>query len=66
MKYRSFFGRGIIMRKGHHRGTVIGYASIIIGLLILLAMILPPGFWWFALGVGLVAFGLWINSRACC
>jgi hypothetical protein len=54
------------MRKGHHRGTVIGYASIIIGLLILLAMILPPGFWWFALGVGLVAFGLWINSRACC
>lgn len=54
------------MRKRHNRGNIIGYASILVGALILLALILPPGFWWFAIGAGLVGFGLWINNRYCC
>ena len=53
------------MRRRHNRGNLIGYIAIFMGLVILLSLILPPGFWWFAIGAGLVAFGLWLNSRCC-
>ena len=32
---------------------------------ILLSLILPRGFWWFALGAALIAFGIWANNRCC-
>ena len=54
------------MRRKHHQGNIAGYAAIAAGIIILLSLILPPGFWWFAIGVGLVALGLWLNSRRCC
>ncbi len=53
------------MRRRHERGNVIGYAAIGIGVLILLSLILPRGFWWFALGAALIAFGIWANNRCC-
>ena len=53
------------MRTRRSRGNIIGYAAIAAGLLILLSLILPPGFWWFAVGAGLVGFGLWVNNRCC-
>lgn len=37
---------------------MLGVASIIIGVLIILAMLLPSGFWWLALGAALIVVGL--------
>lgn len=56
---------GIIMRRKHCRGSVVGYAAIAVGSLILLSLVLPPGFWWFAIGAGLVGAGLWLNNHCC-
>ena len=44
------------MRRGKPCGLV-GVLLIILGVLIVFAMVLPPGFWWFVLGVGLIAAG---------
>ena len=33
------------------------------GLMIILAMLLPTSFWWFALGLALIALGIWILKR---
>ena len=30
------------------------------GVLIILALVLPAGFWWFALGGALIAAGVWL------
>ena len=50
------------MRRG--RRCLWGLVAIILGLVILLALVLPPGFWWFALAAGLIGFGLWYMR--CC
>lgn len=39
-------------------GCALGIVSIIIGVLIILGMVLPSGFWWFILGGALIAAGL--------
>jgi len=45
------------MRRGR-LGCVLGAALIVIGVLIILSMLLPSGFWWLVLGLGLIIFGL--------
>ncbi len=40
----------------------VGRCIIGLGVLIILALILPGGFWWFILGVALIALGI----RICC
>ena len=44
------------MRRGR-LGCVLGIALIVIGVLIILSMLLPSGFWWLILGLGLIVFG---------
>ena len=35
-------------------------ACVVTGVLIILALVLPAGFWWFALGGALIAAGVWL------
>ena len=51
------------MRRHGRRDGVLGWAAIAAGCVILLSMILPPGFWWFMLGVALISVGLCIKRR---
>ena len=41
-----------------------GLAAIGLGLIILLALILPSEFWWFFLAAGLIGLGIW--CLRCC
>lgn len=43
--------------------TIIGISLIVVGALILFARVLPSGFWWFCVGVGLVAGGICLLGR---
>ena len=52
------------MRRKHY-GSPIGYICIAAGLMIILSLVLPKGFWWFLLGASLVGFGFYYNSRCC-
>ena len=38
----------------------MGWLVILAGIVILLALILPAGFWWFALAIALICFGAWL------
>ncbi|MBS7402870.1 MAG: hypothetical protein ACI3UZ_06305 [Oscillospiraceae bacterium] len=50
---------GVRMRwKGN--GGKIGCLTVLLGIFLLLALVLPPGFWWFVLGVLLIFVGFWI------
>lgn len=42
-----------------NRRCVWGCGEIIAGCIILMALVLPSGFWWFLLGAGLIGCGLW-------
>ena len=46
------------------RGPAVGWLVILAGIVILLALILPAGFWWFALGAALIIAGIWL-LRSC-
>ena len=50
------------MRRG--RRVVFGLAAIGLGFVILLALILPAGFWWFLCAAALIGFG--IGYLRCC
>lgn len=50
--------------RGGRRGCGVGYAAIIAGVVIILALILPTEFWWFLLAAGLIAAGIWYMR--CC
>ncbi len=41
------------------RRCVWGLCEIAAGIVILMALVLPAAFWWFLLGAGLIACGLW-------
>lgn len=42
-------------------GFASGSASCVVaGVFIILALVLPAGFWWFALGGALIAAGVWL------
>ncbi len=47
-----------------HKGpfSMLATIAIIGGIVIILALILPTQFWWFALAVGLICFGVWIHK----
>ena len=40
-----------------------GCAMIALGIVILLALVLPSKFWWFLAGAGLVAIGVCLSRR---
>lgn len=51
------------MRKPHGNGNScknVGCLIIILGIFVLLALILPPTFWWFVLGASLICVGFWL------
>ena len=50
---------GGFMGRGWGRGNLIGIVFIAAGSLIILGMILPKVFWWFLLGLVLIAIGVW-------
>ena len=50
------------MRRG--RCGLLGFAAVGIGVLILLALVLPSEFWWFFLAAGLIGAGIWFLR--CC
>ncbi|NLW66089.1 MAG: hypothetical protein GXY26_07620 [Clostridiales bacterium] len=38
----------------------IGCFIIVLGVFVLLALVLPPTFWWFILGSVLICVGIWV------
>lgn len=53
---------GHIMRgRRGRKSRGIGLLAITAGVVILMAMVLPVGFWWFALAVLLISLGFWYN-----
>jgi len=52
------------MRRHRFHGNNIGCLVSIMGCIVLLALFMPAGIWWFLLGVGLIIGGIWI--RRCC
>ncbi len=40
------------------RSTPLGCLAIAAGVMILFAMFLPPGFWWFVLAAALIVIGI--------
>lgn len=53
------------MRRPCRHGNLLGYVLIALGLIILLSMFLPAGFWWFVLGTGFLCAGLALVRRRC-
>ncbi len=51
------------MRRSRCRGSLPGCISIIAGIAIIFSLVLPSGFWWFAFGAGLIALGVFLNTR---
>lgn len=50
--------------KGRKGLNIIGIISIALGILILLAILLPSGFWWIVLAIALIVGGI-LALRAC-
>lgn len=50
------------MRRG--KRCVWAFTAIALGVLILLAVLLPGIFWWMLFAAGLIAFGIWLLR--CC
>lgn len=48
------------MGRGWLCGNLIGFVFIAMGVMIILGMILPKVFWWFLLGLLLIAIGVWL------
>ncbi len=48
-----------MMRRGWGRRCLFGGLAIGLGAVILLALVVPPGFWWFLAGILLIAGGIW-------
>jgi len=55
-------GGGIFMRRGH-RGFW-GCTAIMAGVIIILSLVLPTAFWWFAFAAALIMLGVWFMR--CC
>ena len=51
------------MRGWRPLGAMIGFLMIVVGVLILFAMLLPAGFWWFLIGVSLIVSGFCCANR---
>ncbi len=46
-----------------HCGSLLGNICIAAGVMIVLALILPSGFWWLLVGAGLICFGIYLDRR---
>lgn len=46
------------MRRPRPFGSCIGLLMIAAGIVVLLAMVLPSGFWWFLVGLALIVCGV--------
>ena len=55
----SFAKGGFFMGRRRRPRLLLGVFLIAVGAIIILSMILPAGFWWFILGLGLIALGIW-------
>ncbi len=51
------------MRGGRPLGGLICFLMIVLGVLIVFAMLLPVGFWWFLLGISLIVCGFHCANR---
>ena len=51
------------MRRGRGNGGMLGCLMIGLGIIILLALVLPPGFWWFILAGALIVCGFCCARR---
>jgi len=51
------------MRGRNSLGRIAGALLIAAGILLIFALILPAGFWWFMLGLGLIALGIYCIRR---
>ena len=45
--------------------NTLGLICVALGVLVILSMVLPSGFWWLLLGIGLIVFGLYLIKRCC-
>lgn len=52
------------MRRKGQGGRLWGKLAVVAGVIIVLALLLPPAFWWMVLAVGLIGLGLWYLK--CC
>lgn len=48
------------MRRCCGKRGKVGLALLALGVVVILALILPPGFWLFAAGALLIAAGIWL------
>jgi hypothetical protein len=53
-----------LRKKGRPGLRTLGFIAIAAGAFILMAMILPSGFWWFAAAIALIILGVRIIRRA--
>ncbi len=51
------------MRGWRSFGGLIGFLMIVLGVLIVFAMLLPAGFWWFIFGISLIVAGFCCANR---
>lgn len=51
------------MRRWRPFGGLLCFLLILLGVLIMFVLFLPPGFWWFMLGVSLIAGGYCCSRR---
>ena len=60
--YKVHFAGGVFLRrKGFN---VLGLAALSAGVVIILSIVLPSSFWWFALAAALICAGVWLIR--CC
>ncbi len=54
---------GVFVCRRRGNGNKLGCLVVLAGVLIILALVLPPGFWWFALAIALICGGIWLLRR---
>ena len=55
----------VCVRKPWRYGSLCGTVAIGVGVVILLAMVLPAAFWWFLAGIALIAGGICLSRWRC-
>ena len=50
----------VFMSRRLRNGNTLGCLVVLAGVLIILALVLPAGFWWFALAIALICGGIWL------
>lgn len=48
------------MCRRRRNGNTLGCLVVLAGVLIILALVLPAGLWWFALAIALICGGIWL------